>query len=76
MTTTKGNDAAEVTEEQVREFCAYYGVWLYCMGDPCDPHTTGVFRVGTNEFPSRGITVPVSLVREWLDKPPFVGEGI
>lgn len=65
-----------MSKADIETFCKEHGVAFYSMGCPDNWDDQSVFRVMTHDFPSRGITVPLSLVRKWFDNPPYVGENI
>jgi hypothetical protein len=67
---------ATVTRDDINRFCRDHNVAFYRMGRPENWDDPEVFRVATHDFPNRGITVPVGKVVEWLEHPPFLGEGI
>lgn len=64
------------TQDEIKAFCEEHSVAFYRMGTPDNWDDTTMFRAATHEFPSRGISVPIAKVVEWLTNPPFIGEGI
>ena len=62
--------------EQILAFCQYYGICFYKMGCPENWDDPTCFRAGDNGFPQRGITIALDTVKEWVEHPPFLAEGI
>ncbi len=68
---------SDLTTDDFRAFCKAHDVEFYAMGSPENWDDPTVFRVGTIEWPQRGITVLVSKVDEWKKfQPSHIGEGI
>ena len=64
------------TRAEIDEFCKAHDVSFFQWGDPDDWSRRDVFRVGTFDFPVRGITVSVDEVKKWRSPAMFAGEGI
>jgi hypothetical protein len=61
-----------LTPDDIISFCNHHDVHFHACGTPAGIGGTGwddsnVFRVGTNEVPSRGITVLWNKVSEWKE---------
>lgn len=54
-----------LTVQDLTDFCRYFEVSFYSMTAGVK-EDTGLFRVGTNEFPSRGRDVSLKSVVSWL----------
>lgn len=60
----------DLTAAQVLHFCRKNNLQFHAMGCPAGAGGTGwddptVFRVATNEFPARGVTIALDTVVEW-----------
>ena len=65
-----------VTDDEIHAFCSFYGLAFYRRGCPENWDDEAVFRASSNTWPQFGITIALTTVREWLDHPPYLGEGI
>lgn len=70
-----------VSAADVRAFCMHVGLDFYGMGCPEGTGGTGwddvtVFRAGTHEFPSRGVTMTLESVSQWKAAIASMGEQV
>jgi len=70
---TQDDIPSDLTLAQIEQFCRANGVTFFCLdtlrkGDGSAPdwiRDPAKFRVGTNEYPSRGVDTSFDKVREW-----------